>query len=314
MTITTDTSPPHAPALGFTQRLLGRFHVTGVFWYQFPYIAFTRWPRWIERPSKAFFTVFFFLTMPKIRAAIGANLEPVLGKTNRLGRWKRGFRTMYDFAGCLVDKYRHLSIPEKFRTVLEGEEHWRALLDSGKGAVLVTAHIGMWEVAARGGDALKTRRIHVVREQELDPRAQEFTRSVLVRGGEDIVTHFAGDDPALSLKLAEALKRGELVAFQGDRPRSGGRSVTSSIFERPMPLPVGPASLARAADVPLVPVFNFREGHRVFRAVVRRPIEVAHTNDREADIAAAMHRFAAEVEWAIRERPHQWFCFRRLWD
>jgi lauroyl/myristoyl acyltransferase len=49
------------------------------------------------------------------------------------------------------------------------------------------------------------------------------------------------------------------------------------------------------------------------RAVVRPAIVVARTRDREADVAEGVRRLAAEIEWAIRERPHQWFCFRRLW-
>jgi lauroyl/myristoyl acyltransferase len=104
-----------------------------------------------------------------------------------------------------------------------------------------------------------------------------------------------------------------VVALQGDRPRAGGRTVMTSLFRRPMPLPIGPAALARAAEVPILPVFNFREGRFLMRTVVRPPFQVAKTADRSADIAAAAHHLAAEIEWAIRERPYQWFCFRKLW-
>ena len=33
-----------------------------------------------------------------------------------------------------------------------------------------------------------------------------------------------------------------------------------------------------------------------------------------ADLAAAIQEITTEVEWAIREEPFQWFCFRKLWD
>src|SRR5260221_194577 len=71
---------PHAPALGLTQRVLGRFHVTGVFWYRFPHWAFTHLPFWTERPAVVLFTTFFFLALGRIRGAIASNLEPVLGR------------------------------------------------------------------------------------------------------------------------------------------------------------------------------------------------------------------------------------------
>ena len=48
--------------------------------------------------------------------------------------------------------------------------------------------------------------------------------------------------------------------------------------------------------------------------VVRPPIAVARTAARDADIAAAVEALAAEIEWAIRRAPNQWFCFRPLWD
>ncbi|HVR42757.1 MAG TPA: lysophospholipid acyltransferase family protein [Thermoanaerobaculia bacterium] len=307
-------SPGHAPELGLTHRLLGRFHVTGVFWYQSPHWAFTHLPLWVESAAVGLFTTFFFVTLGRIRKAIPANLQPVLGPARLWERWRRSYRTMVEFAWCMTERYRRLASPELFASMLEGEENWREAMATGRGAILVTAHVGPWEVASAYGSAAAGRRTHVVREREIDPRAQKFMEEILARAGSDYVTHFAGDDVTLSFELAEALRRGELVALQGDRPREGGRSLVATLFGRPMPLPVGPAALARATDVPILPVFNFRERRFVTRTVVRPAIHVARTEDREADIAEAVHRIASEIEWAIRYRPHQWFCFRRLWD
>ena len=196
-------------------------------------------------------------------------------------------------------------------------EHWRsAISESPGGVIVVTAHIGPWETAAQLGGAESHRRIHVVREKEIDPRAQDFIRKILARTGEDYVTHFSGDDLTLSFDLAAALRHGDVVALQSDRPRAGGRTVMASLFGQPMPLPVGPAALARVTGVPIVQVFNFREGRFLMRTrrCGRKPFYVVEkTNDRSADIAAAVHHLAAEIEWAIRQHPHQWFCFRKLW-
>lgn len=182
------------------------------------------------------------------------------------------------------------------------------------GGVLATAHVGPWETAAHFGASNSPRRIHLVREREIDPRAQRFIQELLSRSGNEYVTHFAGEDLTLALELAKALRDGDVVALQCDRPRAGGRTVTVRLFGRPMPLPAGPAALARAADVPILPVFHFREGRFRVRTVVRPPIRVARTADRDSDVTGAMHRLATEIEWAIQQRPHQWFCFRRLWD
>ncbi|MFL6290226.1 MAG: hypothetical protein ACJ759_04955, partial [Thermoanaerobaculia bacterium] len=128
-------------------------------------------------------------------------------------------------------------------------------------------------------------------------------------------THFA-EDPQLGVELLDALRRGEIVALQGDRPRNGGRSADIALFGRPFPVPIGPVALARAAGVPILPVFVFREGRKRYRCSLRAPIRVGGTGghgSRQAEIDLALQRFAAELEWAISHRPYQWFCFRKLW-
>jgi lauroyl/myristoyl acyltransferase len=264
--------------------------------------------------SVTVFTSFFFLSLGRIRGALASNLEPVLGPAGRWEALRRSYRTLWAFAWCLTERYRRLAAPERFQAIVEGEEDWRQAMEGAIGALLVTAHIGPWETATHFGASNSPRRIHIVREKEIDPRAQQFIQELLSRSGDEYITHFAGESLTLALELAKALREGDVVALQGDRPRAGGRTVTVTLFGRPMPLPTGPAALARATGVPILPVFNFRDGRFRVRTVVRPPIRVNQTADRDSDVTTAMHRLAAEIEWAIRQQPHQWFCFRKLWD
>ena len=307
--------PPHAPEMGRTRRLLGRFYVTGVFWYRLPYNAI-RWgilsrytfPAWVALCSTIFSVVLW-----NIRNAIAANLEAVLGPCGFWERQRRIYRTIEAFSWCYGARYEQMVHPGRFQVEVEGAEHIPT--DLARGVVFVTAHLGQWELSSHLASHGLKRPVHVVREEEIDPEAQRFIEG-LVRGMgvEGVTTHFASDDPRLGLVLAEALRRGEVVALQGDRPRTNGRAHTAQLFGRPMPLPVGPQSLARATGAALLPVFSFREGRYAYRVVVRPPIPVARTSDREADVADAVQRLASEIEWAIRRAPHQWFCLRRLWS
>lgn len=158
------------------------------------------------------------------------------------------------------------------------------------------------------------RRVHLVREPEADAKAQIFLENVLAEFSQSQYTmHFQSDDPFQGLTLLDALRRGEIVAVQGDRPRAGGWSIDATLFGKPFLLPPGPAVLARTADVPMLPVFVFREGRRRYRVVFRPPIRAPRTANRTADLAWTMRQVAADLEWAVRREPHQWFCFRRLW-
>lgn len=306
-------TPPHAPEGGWTRRLLGPFHVTGVFWFRFHCWGVTVLPSWAVGSFIALFTTFFWISLRKIRAAIAANLEPVLGPCGWWERQRRIFRTFWTFAWCLSERYERLSTDRPFTVQLEGEEGWRELAGAQRGFVFVTAHLGSWEVGSMLPASRDRLCIHVVREAETDPRAQRFIEGLIHRrGGGLYITHFA-EDPQLGVNLLDSLRRGEIVALQGDRPRAGGRTAEVSLFGRPFHLPIGPAALARAAGVPLVPVFVFREARRGYRCVVRPAVHVAQSADRRRDLEEALERFAADLEAAIRRDPHQWFCFRALW-
>ncbi|MFN7979038.1 MAG: lysophospholipid acyltransferase family protein [Vicinamibacterales bacterium] len=310
---TTPPAGPHAPALGWSHRVFGQFHVTGVFWYRFPYWAIGRAPLWMHGPAIVVFTAFFFVVLGRIRRAIIANLEPVLGPATALERGRRAWRTMYEFARGLSERFSRLTGHPRGTSAVEGLEHWAPLRTSQAGAVIVTAHIGPWESATVDGADDVQRTVHVVREAEIDPRAQDFVREILQRQGRHYVAHFAGEDDRLVLTLVDALRRGEIVALQGDRPRATGRAMTVPLFGQAMPLPIGPAVLARAAGVPLVPVFAVLEADYTVHTVIRPPITVARTTDRDADLTVALTALATEIETAIRRAPHQWYCFRQLW-
>ena len=308
------TTPPHAPEKGWAARLLGDFHVTGLFWYRFHRWAVASLPEWALVPLIAIFTAFFFVTILKIRRAIASNLVPVLGPARWIERQRRIFRTMHAFAWCLTERYERLVTDRPFEVEVESMEHWNAVAHAGRGIVMVTAHLGLYEVGSIAASKQEARHVHLVREPEVDPRAQEFFKQCVASvQGAHYTMHFQNGDPLQGVALAEALARGEIVAIQADRPRRGGRTIEATLFGRPFSLPAGPAALARTAGVPMLPVFAIRERRRGVRIVIRPPIEVPRTANRTADLAAAMHRVASEIEAGIRRAPHQWFVFRELW-
>lgn len=303
-------APPHAPELGPMRRWLGSFHVTGVFWYRFHRWGVSILPNWGVWVFVTLFTTFFFVALRRIRKAIAANLAVVLGPCGWWRRQARIYRTMWNFAWCLSERYERLATDRRVEEVgMEGEELWERAKRSPEGLILVTAHIGHWEV---GSMLVQERHVHVVREEEMDPRAQAFVLELFeAQKDSGFTMHFVRDDPTLGARLLTALRRGELVAVQGDRPRSAGRCVAVEIFGRPFAVPAGPAALARAAGVALLPVFVFRRGRHRSHVAFRPPIRVAGAGDE--GLAGAMRRVVAEVEWAIRREPYQWFCFRELW-
>jgi KDO2-lipid IV(A) lauroyltransferase len=304
---------PHAPERGRLARLLGPFHVTGVFWYRG--LAFgARRSETFKRLVTPIATAVFCPTLWTIRRAITVNLTAVLGPAGWFERQRRIWRTFYSFAWAQTERYERLFTDLAFDVRTEHRETWERLSRSRDGLVLVTGHVGNWEMASLQPASTEGLTLHVVREEELDARAQEWIEAHLrarMSGGDRI--HFAKDDPFLGLALREALERGEVVALQGDRPRTGGAALEVELFGRPYALPVGPLALARQTGAPLLPAFVHRLGRRRYQVVFHPPIEVPRTPDRRADLLTAARRLAVELETAIRRSPHEWYVFRALW-
>src|SRR5262245_62504278 len=81
--------PPHAPETGWSARLLGRFHATGVFWYRLNRWLVTAMPDWLMAPLIAVLTPFAYAVLVRVRRAIGANLDAALGPAGFIERQRR---------------------------------------------------------------------------------------------------------------------------------------------------------------------------------------------------------------------------------
>jgi len=186
----------------------------------------------------AIFTTFFFICLRKIRAAIASNLEAVLGPCGWWERQRRICRTMWSFGWCLNERYERWTTNRSFHMEPEAIEHWNEVAVPDRGLLLVTAHLGNFEVGSMLPAQMERRRLHLVREPEADAQAQAFLQNVVAGFTQALPTmHFQSDDPLQGMDLLDALRRGEIVAVQGDRPRTGGRSIGATLFGRPFLLP-----------------------------------------------------------------------------
>jgi KDO2-lipid IV(A) lauroyltransferase len=126
-------------------------------------------------------------------------------------------------------------------------------------------------------------------------------------------TYVTGDgDPFTMVELVRGLRRGELLALLADVAWDS-RWVDVPFFGRPTRFPVGPARLARLAEVPIFPAFCVWEGTRKFVCSIGDPIEVGGPDPLEAE-RAAVAKLAAVIERVVTDQIEQWFNFTAVWD
>lgn len=190
----------------------------------------------------------------------------------------------------------------------DGTEQLLDARSAGRGAILLTAHVGNYEL---GGLFLKELGLDVAVVYAPDPSPAVERHRAEAREAIGVRGIPVTSSPLSSVSVLRALEANAFVAIQGDLDYAGtGRRLP--FFGAEAAFPVGPFHLAAASGAPVLPVFVLQERDGRYRTVVDPPIRVAeppHRRDRESVLLEAMRRFVAVLERTIREHPTQWYRF-----
>jgi len=242
--------------------------------------------------------------MPVERAVIRKTLARVTGATgSRLEELTVG--TFTDFAMCFSDLVSTNRQPvARLASHVGRVQGVERIARLKAGFISPSAHVGNWELAGRLLAGRTARTTHVVVAED---EAVELER--WVRRSGDGLRFVPRSRPTISLGLIAALRRGEVVAVQGDRALGTRGDVMIPFFGWPAPFPLGPFLLASAVGVPLVPAFCLLGPNYQYTVKVAEPLAVARGGEEEAARA-----WVAILETVVRECPTQWFNFFDIWN
>ena len=189
---------------------------------------------------------------------------------------------------------------------VEGWEEIEEAMSKGKGAVMVTGHIGNWElagayVAARGVP------LDAIARGMANPLFDAFLNHTREAMGMTIV-----HDSEAVRRTPRSLRGGRAVAFVADQGVLGLASTFVPFFGRPAKTPRGAAVFALRFDVPVIFVAALRQPNGRYRIVVER-VEAPQTGERDRDVDAIVARFTQHLEKWVRAVPAQYFWQHRRW-
>jgi lauroyl/myristoyl acyltransferase len=278
----------------------------------FPILAYIapRLPRAFEQLFARLVIFTIMVVYPGPKRPIRRNLAQVMGLREGSWRARRAVSAMYrHFAFYWADLFRFAQLPpaalEECHEGVRGEEHLRDAVAEGKGAVLLTGHLGNWEL---GGVLLGHLDVPVSIVYVKDAFADvERYRSFLHGDRVEEIPIQPGASWS-SLPVLRALRGGRLVAMQGDRDFDG-RGIPATFFGQSIRFPRGPFLVALLTGAPILPAFVSYTPEYRFEASFGAPIRVPSTGNRERDLAVAVQQWAAVLETEIRRIPTQWYTF-----
>jgi len=280
-----------------------------------PFFFFVKtWPRWFARGFAWFVTAAYYPFFTRRRHNYQANLRHILGRdTSNWVLFATTFRMLINYAYYLIDLFRYEEGDEHaLEDILSnatGYEHLQAALKGGKGAILLTAHLGNWEM---GGIVLSKlgHPVNIVYFPDGSERIEKNrTRQRLMRGVKEIRLEPGNISP---LSMMRALQAGELVAIQGDKLYHD-KGAMVKFFDAPAYFPRGPVMLAMLAESPILPSFIVIDKKGKYNIIVEAPIYMDKTGDRERDIEANLGKVVPVLQKYIGQYYDQWYIMTKFW-
>jgi len=191
---------------------------------------------------------------------------------------------------------------------IEGREYLDMVHSQGRGGILLTAHLGNWELSAVWA-SLKGYSLNALAREQKKSRLNFLLNQYRANSGIKVYTK------GMAVRdLITALRKNEFVGVLGDQD-AGRRGVFVNFFRHPASTHPGPILLALRTGVPILPCFIIRSGfkHKIY---VHPPLhlEPKKTGDyKEAIVKNSLQEFSRILESYIWLYPGQWLWVHRRW-
>lgn len=272
-------------------------------------------PRWLVPPFAAVAGICAYLGAASQRRGQRRNLRVVTGRRQVEALL---FSSFYKYSRNWCDLMLMTRLRGPRLQALIGRrsnpEPLEQALAAGTGAILISPHLGTWELGGLGLADLGYR-INVMTFPEPDRRVDEQRRQVREERGIGVI-YVDRDDtsPLAIIEAVNALRRNEIICLIGDRDGSSN-TVTVPFFGRPTDLPAGAAHLSLATGAPVIPVFVVLEPDGRYATLMEEAIFFRPSPGHNRQVVTeGMSSVAAVFERYIKQYPDQWYNFFDFWN
>jgi KDO2-lipid IV(A) lauroyltransferase len=225
---------------------------------------------------------------------------------------KRILRGVYVYLGwqlvefCRMTRYTAQNTRDWIRT--EGLEHYLAAQARGKGVLIVTGHLGAWELSSFYHSLMGHPMGMVIRRLD-NRRLDDYVNAIRCLHGNWVLHK---DD--FGRGLLTAMRAGQTVGILMDTNMTPPQGEFVEFFGRPACTATGLAHVARKTGAAVLPGFMlWEQAERKYVLHFGPEIEIPHTEDAQADILAGTQLCTEAIESWIRRYPDQWLWIHRRW-
>ncbi|MEO5682586.1 MAG: lipid A biosynthesis acyltransferase [Chitinophagaceae bacterium] len=220
-------------------------------------------------------------------------------------------KNYYRLGQTIIDKIVVMSgFRNRFTYHFDGEENLHKITAMGKGGLLLSAHLGNWEIAGYFLNRVQAK-INVVMYDGEHQNIKKYLEGVTGKRNMNIIV--IKEDLSHIYAISEALNNNELVAIHADRFLEGNKTMTANFLGEPALFPAGPFVLAATFKVPVSFVFAFKETDRHYH-LYSSEIRQYEGSSKTEQMQQLLNDFTVEMERKAKLYPDQWFNYYNFWQ
>ncbi len=191
---------------------------------------------------------------------------------------------------------------------LKGEENLQKAMSGNKGIILISAHLGNWEMANLFLSSYLQSPLVMVARKIQSKVLHQWVYGLRSRFGNIIL-----DKKNAMSHMKKTLRQGRMLGLLIDQGTSRGEGVEVKFFGRTVTATPAAALLARRYDCPVLPVYCVREADGELVLIIEPPLALKKTKNLRDDLQENTQIMNHDIEKAIRAYPEQWFWFHKRW-
>lgn len=217
------------------------------------------------------------------------------------------YKSYYMLGKVLTDR---VAISTKFRDryqyTHDGMEHIDELLKQNKGGILISGHIGNFEVSHYFlEDRYSISKIFMVTTHAEHENIKEYMDGIVSKSSMEFIV--VQEDMSHIFEIHNALAQGGLVVFTGDRYLPGTKTLKQEFLGAEAEFPLGPYLLATRLKVPVLFVYVLKGPKKEYHLYAKQAVAKAR------DPQALLSEFTQSMEWILVRYPYQWFNYFDFW-
>lgn len=230
-------------------------------------------------------------------------------KWSTLKAKKAVFSNYFIFGQTLIDKTAiSAGLRNRFTYDFDGIENLKKMMQDKKGGVLISAHIGNFEIAERFFAEIDfDYQINLVTTDQERNVIKEYLESISEKES-SIKFILIKDDMSHIFEINNALSKNELICFTGDRYFEGSKFLETELLGKKAKFPAGPFMIASRLKVPVAYVYVMKEPNLHYHLYTR----IAEVKHRDSN--GLLQSYVQNLESMLRKYPLQWFNYYDFWE